>query len=202
MLRGMVRGLGLALVVLFAGACGEDDDSGFDDAADAVVGIYQVTTWTRNADACEPGGESLLSEGGHSHAVAYKGSGFGIKFLQLMSCANPADCREKVRELEGGGGVSSEFGYTFTSASGDTLTGGSVSTGFGRDGTCSGASVTSVSLERLDDSAIKVEEEITIADDYPEDSEGFCTTDAAKAAARGKSCSEFELLEAAWVEGL
>jgi hypothetical protein len=51
-------------------------------------------------------------------------------------------------------------------------------------------------------SGIRIENAITIADDYPVTSDGFCTTTETQRAAQGNPCSELEVLTAELVEDL
>ena len=95
-----------------------------------------------------------------------------------------------------------EFSFTLSSigASG-SLRGQTAGTGFGDGSVCTGGELTTTTLD-LTASTLRIEPEITIADDYPETSDGFCTTDAAIKAAQGKACSQLEVLTADFVEAL
>ena len=191
----MKKWLGLVLCVA---ACGEGE-SDFEQAALGVEGIYAVQAYTRNETACTPGGVDALAN--DRFVVAVSQELFGQKFLSVTSCASAADCRAKLVDIRTGGGYQLEFQFVVSAVSGDTLTGQGASTGFGDHGVCTGGDVTATKLELLG-TRLSIEQRITLADDYPADSEGFCTTELAKKHAEGNACSQMELLTAELLEVL
>jgi hypothetical protein len=171
----------------------------FVDAAAQVEGIYRVTTYTRNDQACVPGGASLLTK--ETFAFAATQELFGITLLDVFSCDAPADCRAKLAKLDAGGGFGLDFGFSVSSVDREVLVGDGASTGFAEGTVCIGGEVTRTRLV-VEGATLRLQQEITIADSYPADADGFCTTDAAKAAARGNACSALEVLTADFVEPL
>lgn len=191
----------LSLALSLAAGCTGGSSSDFDDVAADVTGIYRVSTYTHNDQACEPGGTSKLGTDGF--AIATTHVIFGIHFLTVTSCASPDDCRQKQALIDGGTAiVPIQFSYAvqFVGAGG-TLTGQGADTGFGSGGVCTDGAVSATTLS-LTGTALRIEQAITIADDYAQDAQGFCSTDAAKAAASGNSCSELEVLTADFAEAL
>jgi hypothetical protein len=189
-----------ALLVMATAACGGGSGGSggdFATAADAVVGIYNVGDLTRTEGGCFEGGVSILQQ--DTFAVAFVESAFGFELLTVLSCADPQNCRDKAANRNG---VAIDFSYTvqFLEDNGD-LTGEGASTGFDMNGTCTDGEVFDTTLT-LDTGALRVEKAIVIADDYPADSEGFCTTDRARDAAVGNLCFAFEVLTATFAEEL
>ncbi|MDQ3364760.1 MAG: hypothetical protein M3680_04955 [Myxococcota bacterium] len=184
------------LVVAVLAACGESESSRFDELAASMEGIYSVETYTRNAAACLPGGESQLAT--DTFALVVAESAFGTRYLSVKACSSVAECRSLLGSAASGG----DFYFAVHEPAGDaTLTGEGRSTGFGDGTTCRGAELQSTTLT-LTGSTLHLEQEITVADAYPVDAEGFCTTDGAARAAAGKTCSQLEALDATFVEAL
>lgn len=186
--------------VLAATACGGgsgSDGGDFATAADAVVGIYSVTDLTRSEGVCVEGGVSILQD--DTFAVAFRERVFGIDLLTVLSCSDPQNCRDKAADRNG---VAIDFSYTvqFVEPGGE-LTGEGASTGFEMNGTCTDGEVFDTTLT-LDNGALRVEKAIVVADDYPANSEGFCTTDSARKAAVGNICFVLEVLTATFAEDL
>lgn len=192
----------LALVGLAAAACsgGDGRDDEFVAAAESMEGIYQVQSFTRNDTACAPGGASIL--GSDRFAIAAKREILGRPFLDLISCASPSDCRDKLAAERAGEGFQIEFLFTLAALGDDgELTGEGASTGFGDGEVCREAEL-SDSLLTLAGSELRLEHAIVVADEFPVDSDGFCTTIAAAQAAAGKPCSQMEVLTATFLEPL
>lgn len=191
----MKRWLGLVLCVA---ACGEGEGE-FEQAATAVEGIYQVQTYTRNEQACSSGGVDAIDN--DRFAVAVQQQLLGQRFLSVVSCASAIDCRAKLDDIRAGHGYTLEFQFVVSEADGDLLRGAGASTGFGSSGTCTRGEVTATTLE-LVGTSLAIEKRITVADDYPADSDGFCTTELTRKYAEGNACSQLEVLTAALVEVL
>lgn len=195
----------VASSLLVTVACSESDDVGFDSIATSMEGIYRIDAHTENQVACEAGGESLLVDGAETHLALIKSSLFGIPLLSMLTCADPTQCRSRVEVLLTGGIVDGDYVYVVNEVvnepSGDALAGRGASTGFSDNGTCREGAIT-LSLASLDGDALRFSQERTVADDYPVDSEGFCTTDLAREAAEGNSCSELITLTASYLEEL
>lgn len=189
----------LALVGLSLMACTSHGASEFDQVASELEGIYQVQSYTRNEQACSPGGEDRL--GDDRFAAAFTGEVFGIQFLEVVSCASPADCRDKVAAARSNQAYQLEFSFTVSElgANGELL-GGGASTGFADNGVCRDAEITATTLV-LADSALRLEQAITVAPDFPT-ADGVCSTRAAQDAAADRTCSELEVLTATFFESL
>jgi hypothetical protein len=187
----------LSFLGLTVGACGGGGESegDFESVAEDVAGIYSLDEYTRNDQACTPGGESAAGE--HTFAVAFTQKFLGTSLLSILSCESPADCRARVTGQ--GGFVDFSFGVEAVGDDG-ALTGGGASTGFGQEGTCTGGEVFATVLTLIE-GQLRIEKAITLADDYPAD-DGFCTTDGARDAAAGNTCSSMEVLTATFVEEL
>lgn len=189
----------LAILGLALTACTSSGSSDFEATASTVEGIYRVQAYTRNDSSCAPGGESLL--GGDRFAVVFRGEGLSQLFVDVVSCASAADCRDKVAAANAGDGFSIDFSFTLTGVDQDgALTGATVSTGFGDGDVCREAELSTTVLTLVDES-LRLEQAITIAADYPAD-DGVCSTAAAQQAAEGATCSAMEVLTATFFEAL
>lgn len=191
----------LAVVGLAAAACGGGGGSAeFEAAAESMEGIYQVQAYTRNDGACAPGGESILGE--DTFVIASKSEVIGTPFLSLISCASPEDCRAKLAAERAGEGFAIDFTFAVQKLGPEgELLGSGASTGFGDGEVCTDAEVTDTVLT-LAGSELRIEQAITVADDFPVDNNGFCTTTSAQQAAAGKTCSQMEVLTATFFEPL
>lgn len=196
------RFLLLALPLAALAACSDDEPISFGDIASSMEGIYRVDTHTENLDACAPGGDSLMSDGVEGYLVVQSRPIFGFPYLPMISCASPADCRDKLAAWDRNEGWVSDFSFAVEAANGEgDLIGGGASTGYGMDGICT-EGTTFATLATLSGDSLAITLERTVADDYPADADGFCTTDLAKDAAAGNSCSQMETLTATFVEEL
>lgn len=182
--------------LLFA-AC-DDGDAAFGDAAANVEGIYQVTAYTRNDAGCAPGSTSQLGQ--DRFAVAFTQTIFGDRVLTVTSCASAADCRAKLADMRAQEPVLLEFQFSANAVSNSVLVGRGATTGFTEDGVCTRGEVSATTIELLG-SRLRVEQAITIADDYLPDN-GFCTTTLAERFAENNTCSQMELLTAELLEVL
>jgi|MDTC01.3.fsa_nt_gb hypothetical protein len=191
--------MGLSLAVT---NCGSESDSDPTEAFNEAEGIYSLDTRSRNDAACSEGGESLLTDTSDRYVLARSASVFGFPLLNLVSCASPADCRDKSAKMDAMEGYLIDFSYTVSEADdAGNFIGEGASTGFGRDGMCEEAEVTKT-IVTLNDTSLSVRQEITIAEPFAQDVEGYCTTTAAQAAVEGASCSALEMLTATFAEAL
>ncbi|MCW5803728.1 MAG: hypothetical protein KIT31_15195 [Deltaproteobacteria bacterium] len=191
--------LAALLLLPFASLAACTSESDFADVAAGAEGIYRVTSYTRNDQACAPGGSSLLGKDKFAFAVSRQL--FGISVLDIYSCENPADCRAKLAALDANGSFSLDFSFTLSDVEAGVLVGAGASTGFGDGGVCREGEITKTRLV-LEGTSLRLQQEVTVADDYPADRDGFCTTTAAQAAAAGNACSELEVFSADFVEPL
>ena len=185
-------------IAIIAAGCTENTPSTFDDTAKNMEGIYQVSSLSRNAAACSPGGASLL--GTDRFAVAFTQTIFGNRVLTVTSCASAADCREKLADMRAQEPVSLQFQYAANEIDGEALSGLGADSGFEEDGVCTQGALMSTKLERVG-SQLRVEQSITIANDYLPDN-GFCTTTLAQKFAESNACSQMETLTAELLETL
>ena len=197
----VIRFLALAVAVTTL-SCGEDEPSAFEKAVADLEGIYTVDSRTVNSAACTEGDESALTEDGDGYFFAKASSFFGIKLLSLTSCADPADCREKIEASSEFSFFTIDFSYTVHDVDSDgNLYGEGATTGSSGSETCENGKISHTTLVKSG-SKITVTQKITKADPHPVDAEGYCTTDGAIAAAEGNSCSEMEVLTGTFQEAL
>jgi hypothetical protein len=192
--------IGSLLLVSLVACDGNSSSGNFDELASEMEGIYRVTSYTRNEAACVPGGENALGSDGFMFVTTQEL--FGTKLVSAMSCASVADCRDKQARVAAGDGVAIDFSFAASEVgTNNTLVGQGASTGFDEDGVCTGGELTT-STFRLTDGGLEIDLAITVAEDHPVDSDGFCTTSATQRAAQGLACSEMEALGAEFVEAL
>jgi hypothetical protein len=133
--------------------------------------------------------------------VAFTQTVFGGSVLTVTSCASAADCRAKLADMRANEPVLLEFQFAASEVGANaSLLGRGAATGFQEDGVCTSGEVTRTTIE-LVGSQLRVEQAITIADDYLPDT-GFCTTELAQKFAGDNSCSRMELLTAELLEVL
>jgi hypothetical protein len=185
----------LPLLLAFTACTDSGSSSDFEQAASGMVGIYRIDSHTRNELACSPDGAAV--EGTHEFAVGFMQKFFGIELLTFYSCASPADCRDKATNTTG---FLIDFSFSVQFVGDGELTGGGGSSGFNRDGVCEEGEVWDTRLT-LTGSSLRIQQGITVSDNYPAD-DGTCATDLAADAADGNECSKMEVLTATFVEEL
>ncbi len=183
----------VVLPLLAVSACTGDP---FGDQAASVEGIYRVDSHTRNETGCSPGGAAV--EDAQTLAVAKRGDVFGIETLQILSCADVADCRVKASPAFEG---PISFSFMLTGVDGDALTGFEATSGFTTAGsTCEMPELSNLTLV-MDGDALQLEKRTQIGADYMS-ANGACTTDQGRASAEAAPCSELETLTATRLEDL
>lgn len=187
-------------------ACATDDNNelpdqtGFAEQASLVEGIYVINSHLMNADGCTPGGEPM--EGSSRFAFAVQSSLAGYDFLTVMSCANLEDCRRDAAAFRNGGELGLiDFDFTVDRVASAGLLGEGANSGYSTgDGMCRDPQAWDTTLD-LAGKELIIERAIREGNDYAE-VDGYCTTDAAKQASKGATCSQMESLRATLVETL
>jgi len=190
--------------------CGSEDSGAACDFLDSssigpFEGIYQFTNITINTGSCMVEGDSVLSMETEPYFYLAERSGFGIlpPSLMLITCADVANCREKLAQQDEFIGPAADRIFSFSCHGGPNQVSSTISnTGFGMDGVCTGGHVDEQLLERAADGSIRIEVRVTPAGDYPQDREGFCSTDASEKATRGNSCNEYQVFSGDFIESL
>ena len=173
-----MRGIAIVVMAIAAG-CGGGIESDLE-------GIYRIDTWTDNPTACSEG-PSVLADRGDTALYLQAQSLLGTDFLNAETCADVPTCRTTAQ-----GGNS--FGLGFVDGSDDDgWTGTGAQAGGDGAGGCQGArrdfSLTGATM-------IRIEIRTVTSQPFPEDGEGFCTTDAALDAAEGQPCTGLEVITA------
>ncbi len=167
-----------------------------EQAGAELEGIYRLQTHTRNDAGCDLEGESVLDAETAGYLALYTNEAMGEQFVQATACAGPDDCREKAGLSRAMGTYWTAFELVFSEPDTGGLLGDEVSTGtasMSADDPCYGT----VSEHRLEptEGGIRIEQRATVIDEFPKD-DRFCTTDAARAAARGAACSRLVVITA------
>lgn len=185
----LVPGTFLFLPAFALVACGGDDPE--------VTGIYEVKSHTENATGCAM--EGAAAEQTTPYFYVKKGNLFGYSFYTAIGCESLELCRASAMGTE----LFATFEFTFDQVKGGTSLAGSTRfTGFSSaNGTCKEPSVADRTFVRTGND-VRIEERTRVGDDYPADKDGFCTTELAEKAARGKPCSKLVVVTASFVEPL
>lgn len=190
------------LCCLGAVACGGGGGGGGELAAlvAEIEGIYSVDDFTRNSEGCGTEGGSVLAELDEPFLVVTGREALGRDYALVFSCTDVADCRVKAGEDE----FAAQMILQLWETDGEALTGTEVGTGWSgfEEGLCTEPELKELSVKTVGDDGIRVETRVTVGDDYPEDEDGFCTTDGGAAATKGKPCATLEVLSATFEAAL
>jgi hypothetical protein len=199
--------IAIGAVLGIAGCGGGSDDSGqgacsglTDADVESWEGIYQLTSYTKNASSCDAEGASVLASQQETLFLLRRASAFGRMSLWLLSCIDVANCQDKRAKFDQsqathgiGPPAAILFQFTCPGPNG-SLTATITNTGFSRtDGTCHAPSISEDALSHQASGSVRVESRKQIGDDYSAVN-GYCTTDAAHAASTSKPCTELEAL--------
>ena len=198
----------LSLVVAVSSssaACGDSSDpegtSGSENSltretALSFEGIYELTHYTENASGCDSEGVSLLGTTTDAWFVLVARTVLSMQTLELVSCADAADCAAKAEQIRNFGIYTSDFAATLSSeASADELGGFSASTGFEENGVCVERDYLDHVLTRSGD-AVRLESRTKALDDKPVEN-GFCVVrpSESRAEAEAAPCAAFDAIE-------
>lgn len=193
----------LASVVVVAVGC--DHSSSTSDLqpwADAIEGIYEVGTLTRNPTSCGAEGPSVLADD-RDHMVVFRGKDIGGDWIKADGCADPGDCRQRLAAQRTGGAVRTTFSYELRQVGGGDLRGTWTTTGYSgrQDGVCVDATAATILLERPTVTQVRIEVRSVVLD-HPSDAQGVCWTSDTRAAAAGKPCNLLDVVQGTRVEPL
>ncbi len=179
-----------ALLALLIG-CGDDGS--------ALLGVYSLDAWTENDTGCDAEGPSVLETSDSTHFFIKEVNFFGTSIINVALCSDLADCQQRAAD-----GDTIELGdrsYGFDSGSDSAgWTGGGVIAG-GSGDTCSGE-VYDYLLTEVSDGVVQIRVETREVSGVPTDSDGFCDTDAARAAAKDQPCARLEVFEGTFLEAI
>lgn len=159
-----------------------------------LEGIYNISTWTKNTTACDAEGASILDQQGEKSLYIEPQSIFGTEFINAVTCADLADCKMKrdSSTIELGG-------WTFEHGSDDKgWTGATVFAGV-NGSECQGTYIAH-RMTPMGASGMRIESRTQETAPFPTDSDGFCNTDKAEAAAAGMPCVTLEVVTGTIVE--
>ncbi len=183
-----MRALGL-LVILNLACCGGDG------ATTSFEGVYEISTWTENPDACDAEGPSVLpAPFGTTHFYVKNDSFFGQSFINVVGCDSVAECQEKAMEVF--------FDLSFF---GPLFTGNDDDGWRNDDSSCGGGGTIEYPelLMRSDsEGAIVLEAQIKTLDDPPEDDEGFLDCEAGFAQVAPLPCEKLVVVRGSLVDAL
>ena len=198
----MIRPTKLVLPLMICGllfACG--DGNSFADKAASFEGVYEVLDYTRNPDSCENGGDSILDDNSQSHFVIYSSTFFGFTLVSAMGCDTIAACKDAV-ENPTAMIISYSFSFDRISDAGG-MSGTERSSGFSSaEDICKEPSVRYTEFTSQGDGLVELVKNTHYGEDYPADSEGYCTTDLGYEASKDSPCAERVTLTGKFVEAL
>ena len=179
---------------ILALACTEEKQETEEEALLAPEGLFTITSYAYNADGCDSFGEEMLDTIEDRHMFFIAGSVFGQDYVSAYGCSDESACTEMQEKIANQESFMLGLSYTFSEQDEEgNLLGQSQSTGWtSSDGMCLEPEQEDIILRILDSGAIEIESIIITGDDYPEDEDGFCTTDAAAEACANKECSGAE----------
>ena len=159
----------------------------------APEGIFPVLTYHYNDSGCDDVGADRLSEIADRYMFFQHGEFFGQEYISAYGCADLDDCTAIEEAIANQEGFLLGLNYTFSEERDDgSLAGITQSTGFSSsEGICTNPTREEISLTYTDN-GIEIYVEIFEGEDYEEDEDGFCTTDAAAIACENASCSAVE----------
>ncbi len=173
-------------------------------------GIYQITHFSRNLNGCDEAGTDNRPISADGYFALFKQSFLGQQYLQIISCENETDCREKYLKM-----VSEQSGFFDFSFS---LFYGTDALGYKSKIEKAGSNMEYVNGAWVENGCKGGREDLTLIKNtssnelelesryheafFEADAEGICWTDEGGAAAEGKPCSELTLLQGSFISGL
>jgi len=190
----------VGVIAMTLAACGDGGSGG--GGFGPFEGIYEITAHTENTAGCDVEGPSVL--GNNAPMLASVQIEFFVAALTLHPCDDLADCQAVAADAKANNVFTFGDGFTFDSVtSGGSVANGTMVFAGGASGSsgCMGT-VTKHTLTRAEDGSIRIESRTTPSGPYPEDAEGFCTTDGARAAAEGQACTELVAIDANLIDSI
>lgn len=194
-------------------ACGggDDDEADKDDpvpaaAAQALEGIYEVSSFTRNEAGCVEGPSVLQTLRDHNFVV-FSQLILGIQVLNVTSCTDEAKCRTVVQQAQANGIYSYEYSVMLSASESDgSLTGfeaGTGTTSQEHPNMCTDRRYVAHRLTSEADGTVHVESRTTALADAPQE-DGFCWAEPKKekAEAAGRPCTGLVSFEGTRVSAL
>lgn len=177
-------------------ACAEEKTQDTQEDTPSLVapeGIFPISTYHYNENGCDDAGADRRSEIEDRYMFFQHGEFFGQEYISAYGCADLDGCAAIEDAIANQEGFLLGLSYTFSEERDDgTLVGITQSTGFSSfDGTCTQPTRKEPTLTYTDN-GIEIYVEIFTGDDYQEDEDGFCTTDAAAIACENAACSSVE----------
>ena len=176
-------------------ACSEEkiEDTQESPSLVAPEGIFPISTYHYNGNGCDDAGADRLSEIEDRYMFFQHGEFFGQEYISAYGCADRDACAAIQESIANQESFLLGLNYTFSEESEDgSLIGVTQSTGFtSAEGICTEPTREDVLLTYTE-SGIEIHVEIFTGEDYEEDEDGFCTTDAAAIACENASCSAVE----------
>jgi hypothetical protein len=198
--------LSLVVAVSFgSAACGDSSDSeGTSGSGNSLTretalsfeGIYELTHYTENASGCDAEGASLLGTTADPWFVLVARTVLSTQTLELVSCADAADCGAKAEQIRNNGIYAIDYGATLSSeASADELGGFRADTGFQENGMCVERQYVDHVLTRSED-VVRLESRTKALDDKPAE-DGFCVVRPSESRAEAETapCAAFDVIE-------
>ena len=184
----------MLIVMLFA--CSENKTEDTQEELPSLVapeGLFPISAYHYNENGCDDAGADRLSEIEDRYMFFQHGEFFGQEYISAYGCADLDGCTEIEDAIANQEAFLLGLSYTFSEEREDgALTGITQSTGFSSsDGICTEPTREEMILTYTDN-GIEIHVEIFTGEDYEEDEDGYCTTDAAAIACENASCSSIE----------
>jgi hypothetical protein len=168
---------------------------------DAYDGIYDIVDVTLNDMSCATEGASVLEQQTARFFFVQKWMVQSTEVLQVVACADPADCRDKAMQERNNTVTGASWAYVLTRL-GPHGRGESVHLSSGSGGICTGESLEFATMTNDAPGTLRIRAENTLVPDHPADASGTCTGDALEAAAAGASCTQLKVITGTFRERL
>ena len=191
------------LIMMIVLTCGKDGvNNSMLEEMESVEGIYTLTSFTHNENACLKGDE-ILQDQEYKYIVltAQDYAPYGI-YLFANLCTTVEKCNDMHRQIK-----TREFGFIDGEQIATCHTGSAssgfyskmVTTGMTGNNECRDGHVSDIHIT-FDGTSFTIEEQISYADTFPVDEEGFCTTD--NTARNVNECSEMKIYSADFLQSV
>ena len=179
--------------ILWACAGEKIEDTQDTTSLTAPEGLFPISSYFYNEEGCDDAGGDRLSEIEDRYMFFYYGDVFGQEYISAYGCSNAEGCAAIEDAINNAEMFMVGLNYTFSEEREDgSLAGITQSTGFSSgDGMCTNTTREAMVLT-FTETGMEINVEIFEGEDYAEDADGYCTTDAAAVACENASCAFLE----------
>lgn len=159
-----------------------------------LEGVFELASWTTNAESCASDGEPALEQQEYSHFFVREDDFFGLRLMNAVMCDSLTSCRMEAADED----TFFIGNFLFDQVTEDGWTG---ARGYLASADCSGV-VFEAHMSGVDGESIRIEEHSKTVTDVARDSDGDCDFDAARAQAAPQPCEALTVVTGVFVEGI